>query len=57
MEKEFYLLIPTYNAPRIQDREYILVLNKGEIRKPILITQRRDKFEKHLKYFKKFSWS
>lgn len=54
---EFYLLIPTFYAPRIQDNEFILILNKGDIRKPVILTYPGHKFERKLKYFKKLNWN
>jgi len=52
-EYEYYLLIPTYDSQRIQDREFLLIMNKGEIRKPILLTYPRHRFDRKLKICRK----
>jgi len=52
-EFEFYLLIPTFEAPRIQDKEYLLIINKGAIRKPALLTYPRHRFDRKLKICRK----
>lgn len=56
-ELEFYLLIPTYNAPKITMDEFVLVMSKGEKRKPILLTCPRHRFSRKLNYYKKLSWN
>lgn len=56
-ELEFYLLIPTFNAPRIQDNEFILVMSKGKRRKPVLLTIPKNRFDRKLTYYKKLSWN
>lgn len=52
---EFYLLIPTLDGPRIQYNEFVLVASKGKLRKPVLLTIPRNRFERKLTYYKKFS--
>ena len=52
-ELENFMLIPTYNAPRIQDTEFILIMTKGEIRKPVLLTYPKNRFDRMLRYVKK----
>lgn len=56
-EPEYYLLIPTYQAKRITDNEFILVMTKGDKRKPILLTIPQNRFDRKLTYYKKFSWN
>lgn len=59
MEKkeEHYLLIPTYQTSRLTDDEFILVLVKGELRKPVILTLPKNRFERKLRYYKKLSWN
>lgn len=52
-ELEHYLLIPTYQAPRIQDNEFILIMTKGDIRKPVLLTYPKHRFDRKLRYVRK----
>ena len=52
-EFEFYTLTPTYEAPRIQDKEFLLIMNKGEIRKPVLLNYPRHRFDRKLKICRK----
>ena len=56
-DKEYFMLIPTYDAPRVNDTEFILIMTKGDIRRPVLLKYPRHRFDRKLRYFKKLNWN
>lgn len=56
-ELEYFLLIPADRAPLLEDDEYILILNKGKIRRSVLLYYNHNKFGQHLRHFKKIIWN
>lgn len=56
-ESEYFMLLPTNDTSALNDNEFVLVISKGDIRKPVLITYPRNSFDRKLRYFKKISWN
>ena len=54
-ESESYMLLPTFSAYKFNN-EFILIITKDGIRKPVLIKYFHHSFDRKLRYFK-MNWN